>query len=131
MVSLPYVKKLLNKCNSIADGSWISTSLCPTLGKMHVEQHAGACPHHLQSPYGKMLNISFIGVPPHVNYNPIGGSEFLVTELLSKKFGFIPNFIPAKSWDAFSDNHTTYGMVHQVRVAHRLLTCMLGGNIYG
>ena len=99
----------------MADGGWVSTSLCPTLGKIYAEQHVGACPSHLQSPYGKKLNISFIGLPPYVNYNPVGGSEFLVTELLSNKFGFIPKFIPAKSWDTITDNQTTYGIVHQVK----------------
>ena len=64
-----------------------------------------------------MLNISFIGLPPYVTYNITQpGSEFLITNLLAKKFAFIPKFIPAKSWDTFQDNQTTYGMVHRVRV---------------
>ena len=105
-----------------ADGSWVPTSLCPTLGKMYAELHVGVCPSHLQSPFGKTLNISFIGLPPYVNYNPIGGSEFVVTQLLAKKFRFIPKFIPAKSWDTYrQDNKTIYGMVHQVRVVHTAL----------
>ena len=27
-----------------ADGSWVSTSLCPTLGKMYAQEYSGLCP---------------------------------------------------------------------------------------
>lgn len=95
-----------------AMGSWIYTSLCPTLGKMYAQEHSGACPHHLQEPYGKILNISFIGTPPYIVYNPLGGSEFIVTALLAKKFHFVPNFIPALAYDPVEDQDSTLvGMV--------------------
>ena len=85
-------------------GSWVSTSLCPTLGKMYAPEHSGACSRHLQEPYGKTLNISFIGTPPYITYNPLGGSEFIVTALLAKKFHFVPNYIPALNVDPV-ENH--------------------------
>ena len=100
----------------MTDGSWMTTSLCPTLGKMYSEQHEGTCPSYLQNPHGKTLNISFIGIPPYITYNPVGGSEILVANMLAKKLGFIPKFIPAKSWDIFEINQTKHGMVHQVRL---------------
>ena len=82
---------------------------------MDAEEYTGRqCPSHMQEPYGKTLNISFVGLPPFITYNPIGGSEFLVTNILARKFKFIPNYIPAKSWDTFQENQSTYGMVHQV-----------------
>ena len=67
------------------------------------------CPLHLQEPSGKTLNISFIGVPPFVTYNPVGGSEFKVMSILAKKFKIIPNYIPASSFD---------GNVHMVSMFH-------------
>ena len=95
-----------------AVGGWVSTSLCPTLGKMYAQEHSGACPHHLQEPYGKTLNISFIGTPPYIIYNPLGGSEFIVTALLAKKFHFVPNYIPALAYDPVEDQDSTLvGMV--------------------
>ena len=44
------------------DGSVIH-SLCPTLGKRHAQIFNGHCPGHLQNPFGKEINISFIFVP--------------------------------------------------------------------
>ena len=95
--------------NYSARGSWVSTSLCPTLGKMYAQEHSGACPGYLQEPYGKTLNILFVGLPPWIIYNPLGGSEFIVTALLAKKFHFVPNYI---LWDPLEDNDLTfYGKV--------------------
>ena len=88
------------------------------MGKKYAEEYRGLCPSHVQEPFGKTLNVSFIGIPPYVTYNPIGGSDFIVTQILAKKFGFIPNFIPAKSWDTIlEENQITYGMVHHVRIS--------------
>ena len=79
---------------------------------MYAQEHSGACPHHLQEPYGKILNISFIGAPPYIIYNPLGGSEFIVTALLAKKFHFVPNYIPAFAYDPLEDEDSTLvGMV--------------------
>ena len=97
-------------------GSWIYTSLCPTLGKMYAQEHSGACPQHLQEPYGKTLNISFIGTPPWIIYNPVGGSEFIVTALLAKKFHFVPNFIPALTWDPVE--HHNLSLVRMVSFSY-------------
>ena len=97
-----------------ADGSWVSTSLCPTLGKMYAQEYSGLCPWHFQEPFGKTLNISFIGSPPHITYNPIGGSEFIITNLLAKKFQITPEYTPAPSWDTVKANQTVFGMVDLV-----------------
>ena len=70
---------------------------------MYVEEFKGPCPSHFQEPFGKTLNISFFGFPPFVLDNPLGGSDFLVTKILAKKFSFIPTFIPAKSYSDFND----------------------------
>ena len=95
-------------------GSEVTTSFCPVLGKKNGEEYKGFCPSHVQEPFGKTLNVSFIGAAPYVVYNPVGGSEFDVMKILAKKFGFIPKFIAAKSFDANMKNKTTYSMVHQV-----------------
>ena len=98
-----------------ADGSWVTTSLCPTLGKKYAQEYSGLCLSHFQEPHGKTLNISFIGSPPHITYNPMGGSEFIITTLLAKKFKFIPKYIPARTYDTFEDsNGKTLGMVNLV-----------------
>ena len=91
----------------LVDGSWRLTSLCPTLGKIDAQEHIGVCPLHLQEPFGKTLNISFAGVSPFIINNPIGGSDVIVTNLLAKKYHFIPIYKRAKNWG-------TFGMVHQV-----------------
>ena len=76
----------------------VSSSLCPALGKLYAQKYAGICPLHFQEPKGKKLNISFIGAPPFITYNPVGGSEFIVMGMLANKFEFIPNYIPARSF---------------------------------
>ena len=113
------------------DGTEIRTSFCPELGKKNAEEYRGLCPSHVQEPLGKTLNVSFIGVPPYVIYNPIGGTEFVITEILSKKFGFIPNFIPARSTDTIKGNQTTYGMVQQVIVFSKMKAKLLQINKKG
>ena len=96
------------------------TSLCPTLGKKYAQMHQGICPFHLQKPANKVLKIFFIGVPPFIKYpkdgRKLGGSEFLVMELLAKKHKFVPLFLPAKSFDIVKTNGTQYGLVYQVNV---------------
>ena len=82
---------------------------------MYAQEYSGLCPWHFQEPFGKTLNISFIGPPPLITYNPIGGSEFIVLALLAKKFQFIPKYNPAQSWDAVEDkNGINLGMVNLV-----------------
>ena len=95
------------------------TSLCPTLGKVYAVEYEGICPLHLQEPFGKQLNIAFIGGPPFITYKPIGGSDFIVTKLLANKFQFIPMYTPARSWEIVQKNHTSFGMVHLVSPTHR------------
>ena len=112
----------------MVDGSWGFTSFCPTLGKKNAQEHIGVCPLHLQEPFGKTLNISFIGVTPYITYNPIGGSDFIVTNALAKKFHFIPKYIPARSWDKVEKNNRTFGMVYRVscfRMRDYILDLML------
>ena len=64
---------------------------------MYAQECKGVCPQHFQQPSGKTLNISFIGLPPFVTYNPRGGSAFILMAMLANKYGFIPNYIQAKS----------------------------------
>lgn len=79
------------------------TSLCPKLGKMYAEEFKGSCPSHLQEPFGKTLDISIIGSQPYVFYNPLGGSELILTKILAKKFSFTPKFIPTISLPEYND----------------------------
>ena len=87
-------------------GGQFITSLCPVLGRRYAQVFNGECPVNIQSPHGKLLNISFIGPEPFITYNPVGGSDFLIINLLANKFQFIPNFIPEKSFDAIESNGT-------------------------
>ena len=73
-----------------------------------------ACPKGLQNPHGKELNISFIGPPPFVTYKPVGGSDFLLIQLLAEKFRFIPKFVQEKAKNMVKSNGTNYGMVNTV-----------------
>ena len=110
------VENDLNQFVYLTEGGWVSTSLCPTLGKVYAEVYKGVCPLHLQEPFGKTLNISFIGSAPFITYNPIGGSELIVTNLLAKKFQFIPKYLPARTQDKYEDNNSSYGLLHWVSV---------------
>ena len=96
------------------------TSLCPTLGKKYVQIHQGVCPLHLQKPANKVLKVFFIGVNPFIkypkDYGKLGGSEFLVMDLLTKKHKFAPIFLPAKSFDTAEINGTKQGLVYQVKL---------------
>ena len=83
---------------------------------MYAQEYPGVCPLQFQEPLGKTINISFIGVSPFITYNPIGGSSFIVTQLLANKFQFIPKYIPARSWDKVEENHTTFGMAHRASI---------------
>ena len=74
-----------------------------------------SCPSSLDSPEGKKLKISFIGISPYITYNPVGGSDFDWIRILAKKFKFTPRFIPEKSYDPVKVNGTTFGMFHRVR----------------
>ena len=83
---------------------------------MYAKDFKGQCPSHMQEPFGKTLKISFMGAPPHVIYNPLGGSDFIVTKILAKKFNFIPKFISAKIQQsvALDDDEASSSMVYQV-----------------
>ena len=67
------------------------------------------------------MPISFIGLTPFIKYNPLGGSEFLVTQILAEKFGFLPKFVPERAFDVTTANGTTFGMVHRVRLMQMTL----------
>ena len=99
----------------LIDGQTTVTSLCPVLGETYAQIHNGSCQVKLQMPHGKELKISFIGTKPYINYNPIGGSEFLVVNILAEKFKFRPKFIPEKAFDIVKQNSTVFGMLHRVR----------------
>ena len=79
-------------------GEQIVTSLCPTLGKRYAQTYEGLCPKSIKDPAGKTLRISFIGPPPHITYNPIGGSDFLIISLLADKLQLSPTFVPEQSY---------------------------------
>ena len=95
-------------------GEHIITSCCPTLGQRYAQIYDGFCPKDAQNPAGKSLKISFIGHPPHIIYEPIGGSDFLIVDLLAKKLKFIPEYVQEQSYDAVNINGKTLGMVHAV-----------------
>ena len=75
---------------------------------MYAEEFKGSCPSHLQEPFGKTLNISVMGIPPYITYNPLGGSEFILTDILAKKFSFIPKFVPTTSFPDYFDQVRNY-----------------------
>ena len=99
---------------NFAGGKRTITSLCPAIGKTHAVLYSGYCPDQLRNPHGKEFNISFIGPKPYISYDPIGGSDFEVTNILAKKFKFIPKFVPERSYDIVKSNVSTYGMLHRV-----------------
>ena len=70
----------------------------------------------MQKPYGKEINISFIGSKPYITKDSIGGSEFLIVKMLAEKYKFIPKFIPERSFDNAKHNGTLSGMLHRVRL---------------
>ena len=84
------------------------------MGTAHAIPYNGFCPKQLENPSGKELKISFIGSVPHISYNPVGGSDFVVVKLLAEKFKFIPKFIPERSYDMVQYNGTSYGMLYRV-----------------
>ena len=92
-----------------------TTYLCPELGKSYPVIHNIKCHPNMRSPNGKTLPISFIGIVPYIKQNPFGGSENLVIKMLAMKYGFLPRFIPEKTFDVTMANGTTFGMVHRVR----------------
>ena len=92
-----------------------TTSLCPVLGQKHAQVFSGICPWHTINPSGKKLQISFYGPRPYITYVPIGGSDFILAGLLAKKHGFIPTFIPARTYDIVKANGTASGLMHLVR----------------
>ena len=80
---------------------------------MFPEVRQGLCPWILQHPRGKTIPIAFIGPEPYIKYKPIiGGSDFLVIKMLSKKFRFLPEFKPKRTIDVTKKN----GMVWSVRL---------------
>ena len=82
-------------------------SLCPELGKKYAKLYEGMCPSHTSSPRGKTLAISFAGTRPYImTFDPISGSDFIVTRLLAQKHGFKPRFI-----SLLKSNHTRVGLV--------------------
>ena len=50
-----------------------------------------------------MIPVSVVGAHPYIVYNEkrewVGGSEFQIVDVYSKKFGFTPKFIRAKGFD--------------------------------
>ena len=90
------------------------------LGQKNAVSYHGQCPKHFQKPYGKTLNVSFIGTGPYIIYKPLSGSEFHVVRLLAERFKFVPKFIPAKSVDIVEQNGTKFGLLHQVRFSQNM-----------
>ena len=98
-----------------------TTSICPVLGTKHAKVFNGMCPLHTVNPRGKKLHVAFYGARPYITYYPVGGSDFILTRLLAKRYGFIPTFIQARGFDRSESNGTTYGLTHRVRKAITLL----------
>ena len=84
------------------------------MGKIKAQFVKGACPRHLQIPFGKHIKVSFIGTIPFITYKPIGGSDFHVMKILAKKHKFIPKFIPERTPMAIFPNGTKYGLIPSV-----------------
>ena len=84
------------------------------MGQRYAQIYDGLCPEDAQNPVGKSIQISFIGPPPHITYQPIGGSDFLIIGLLAKKLKFLPKFVPEQSYDIVNVNGMTFGKVHAV-----------------
>ena len=93
------------------------TSLCPTLGHRYAQIYDGQCPKDAQNPAGKSLQISFIGPLPHITYQPIGGSDFLIIGMLADKLKFLPKFVPEQSFDIVHLDGKTFGKVHAVGIS--------------
>ena len=94
------------------DDENIVTFLCPVLGKPYAEEHDKRCPTDLKQPSRKTLPISFIGVMPFITYDPFGGSDPMVIQMLAKKHEFMPNFIAEQGgYDV---------MVHRVRFRRQI-----------
>ena len=105
--------------NSILDDKLELTSLCPSLGKRYSVITYGMCPSNLQNPHGKVLQISVTGSSPYIIYNEDkewdGGIEFEVVDMYAKKFGFIPKFIRAPSWEGEGG---VIDLVRNIHVCH-------------
>ena len=85
------------------------------LGKTNAQSYRGQCPKHFQKPYGRKLNVSFIGTGPYIKYKPLGGSEFRIVNLLAERFRFVPNFIPVRSYDIVEQNGRKLGLLYEVK----------------
>ena len=70
----------------------------------------------MQKPQGKELKVSFIGITPFIKYGPVGGSEFLLVNILAEKYNFFPKYIPEKRVDMVQKNGTFHGMFYRVRM---------------
>ena len=99
------------------------TSLCPVLGKRYVQAFKVKCPKHVNQLHGKSLNISFFGQEPFItqskqsiNYNAIGGSDFLIMELMANKFQFTATYIPEESYYEISSHGQSSGLAYRVRI---------------
>ena len=84
------------------------------MGQRYAQIFDRACPKDLENPHGKELNISFIGTIPFITYKPVGGSDFLLIQLLAEKFRFIPKFVQEKAKEMVKSNGTNYGMAYAV-----------------
>ena len=99
----------------------VQYSICPVLGKIKAQFVMGACPKHLQTPFGKHIKVSFFGTNPYITYKPIGGSDFHVMKFLAKKHKFIPKFVPEPRLQAIFPNGTKYGLIPSVRLRNTVL----------
>ena len=60
--------------------------------------------------------MSYIGTKPYIDYNPLGGIDVLIVNMLAEKFKFQPEYIPERAYDVVKENGTMYGMLHRVRL---------------
>ena len=104
----------INNLGSAGNGEK-TTYLCPTLGNTNAQLHRVRCPSSLQDPFGKQLQISYIGFVPFIKHDPFGGSDYKVVSIMADKIGFTPHFVPERAFDPITVNGSTYGMLYRVR----------------
>ena len=94
------------------------TSICPELGQRNPSVVDGVCPAHLQNPTGKLLSISYIGTPPYIlGSEATGGTDVLISNLLAKRYGYVPILKPTAQYLIMAyENGTKYGKKYQVGI---------------
>ena len=101
------------------------TSICPVLGQRYPKVVVGFCPTNFKSLTGKQIPISYIGTPPYILGNDASrGTDVLVTNLLAKRYSFVPILRPTPQYLIMQfENGTKYGKKYQVWTSLVKLAC--------